>query len=373
MQQQREAHSLELARQLPPGPTIKSRSSRNGSVDLKLAEAEAAPPFCESIGNGPTKGSVPEDHKLDMAEGLASSNSCSTPGTEPSAETSADTAETSVEPAETAADMAENSVDTAETPEDMAADASGELLGAREPSEEPLGDPFAEAHDGDVHLEPSEDGLEAESGDQDEPRDATSSNQEATAPGPLAHTGPPPPADAVPLVARYSEPKQYVYPVSVSLVVKKLSPDDRKSMVYAEQILKSTFRINTRELREFYDKHEIFALWYKDRMTSATILSTHPTISVVNVVFFATLGYLSNLHFGTVLDNFIKFYAIHRGCSTGAPICLSSAALPKGLSILCVPCHLIWSGVGEKMKMLGGGAYGAPFAPPPPLGHSLRH
>lgn len=118
------------------------------------------------------------------------------------------------------------------------------------------------------------------------------------------------------LVARFSEPKHYTYEVSQSLVIRKLSLADKKNMHHAEQILRSTFRITTKELREFYEKHEIFALWYKDRMTSATILSTHPTIGMVNVVFFATLGYLSNLHFGTVLDNFIKHYAIQRGCGT---------------------------------------------------------
>lgn len=115
---------------------------------------------------------------------------------------------------------------------------------------------------------------------------------------------------------RFSEPKPFVYEVSQSLAVKKLCVTDKKSMLLAEQILRSTFRITIKELREFYEKHEIFALWYKDRMTSATIVSTHPTISMVNVVFFATMGYLSNLHFGTVLDNFIKYYAIQRGCNT---------------------------------------------------------
>eukprot|EP00668_Euglena_longa_P004510 GGOE01005274.1.p1 GENE.GGOE01005274.1~~GGOE01005274.1.p1 ORF type:complete len:558 (-),score=80.94 GGOE01005274.1:436-2109(-) len=116
--------------------------------------------------------------------------------------------------------------------------------------------------------------------------------------------------------ARFSEPKPFVYDVSQSLAVKKLCVTDKKSMHIAEQILRSTFRITVKELREFYEKHEIFALWYKDRMTSATIISTHPTISMVNVVFFATMGYLSNLHFGTVLDNFIKYYATQRGCNT---------------------------------------------------------
>lgn len=117
-------------------------------------------------------------------------------------------------------------------------------------------------------------------------------------------------------MGHFTEPKQFWYEASESLTIKKLSADDKKNMHFAEQILRSTFRITIKELREFYDKHEIFALWYKDRMTSATILSVHPTISVVNVVFFATVGYLSNLHFGTVLDNFIKYYAIQRGCSS---------------------------------------------------------
>ena len=98
-----------------------------------------------------------------------------------------------------------------------------------------------------------------------------------------------------PLVARFNEPKNYMFAVSQSLVVKKLCPEDKKSMLFAEQILKSTFRITTKELREFYDKHEIFALWYKDRMTSATILSAHPNIQMVNVVFFATLVTIPSL------------------------------------------------------------------------------
>eukprot|EP00996_Jenningsia_fusiforme_P002095 NODE_2939_length_1084_cov_50.191304_g2695_i0.p1 GENE.NODE_2939_length_1084_cov_50.191304_g2695_i0~~NODE_2939_length_1084_cov_50.191304_g2695_i0.p1 ORF type:complete len:313 (+),score=44.91 NODE_2939_length_1084_cov_50.191304_g2695_i0:79-1017(+) len=102
--------------------------------------------------------------------------------------------------------------------------------------------------------------------------------------------------------------------VSASIFVKRVACGTPEFQS-AEQLLKNSFRVTKRDLEELYDKHEMCALWYKNRLTSTALISVHPTLKMVNVVYFATLGYLSSLHFGTVLDCYLKCYAAQRGCT----------------------------------------------------------